>query len=72
MSMNVGKTDQLIRAVIGLALVVIPFTTGLSFFTNSYALYGTAAVGVVILLTSMFRICPLYSLMGIKTCAVKQ
>lgn len=69
MSVNVGKTDQIVRAVLGLILVILPFTVTLSLFENSYVVYGSVAVGAVLLLTSMFRMCPIYSMFGIKTCS---
>ncbi|PRY80552.1 Protein of unknown function (DUF2892) [Yoonia maritima] len=68
MTVNVGKTDQIVRAVVGLIFVIIPFTATLSLFDNSYAIYASVLIGAVLLLTSGFRICPIYSVLGIKTC----
>lgn len=70
MSVNVGRTDQMVRAVFGLILVLLPFTVTLSLFDNSYAVYASVAVGAVLLLTSGLRICPIYRVLGIKTCRV--
>lgn len=68
MTVNVGKTDQIVRALAGLILLVAPFTTSLPIFANTYAVYGAVLVGAVLLLTSMVRICPLYSVLGINSC----
>lgn len=68
MSINVGKTDQVLRAVAGLILLLTPFATNLPVFGNTYVAYGAALVGAVLLLTSMFRICPIYRVLGINSC----
>ncbi len=66
---NVGGIDRFIRIIVGLALL------GLVFFGKSipvigpYAMYGW--IGVIPLATGLFKFCPLYSLIGLKTCAPK-
>jgi hypothetical protein len=69
MTENVGKTDQVFRVIIGLVLL-LPFTTSLTIFDNINAVYGAVAIGAVLLLTFMFRVSPLYRVLGIKTCKV--
>lgn len=64
MTPNVGTTDRLIRAVLGAFLVLLPFLAGLG---------GTATailvvVGLVMLAVALTRVCPAYSILGIKTC----
>jgi len=63
MSFNEGTLDRSIRVVIGLALVCA-------------ALFGVlgawAWIGVVPLVTGFVGWCPLYSVLGIDTCATKQ
>ena len=66
MSLNVGKSDQVLRILIGLAVLLMPFTAGLSVFDDIYAV-GVAAV---LILTSIFYFYPAYSLLSIKTCEV--
>lgn len=56
---NVGGIDRILRIVLGivlLALVVVGPRT----------MWGL--IGVVPLVTGLFRTCPLYSLLGISTC----
>lgn len=56
---NVGGIDRTLRIVIGLALIIAAVTGSLS---------AWAWIGVVPLLTGLFGTCPLYSILGIKTC----
>jgi hypothetical protein len=62
MTTNVGLIDRALRAIVGLALI-------------GWALSGGpvwAWIGVVPLLTAGIGFCPAYTLLGIKTCPVKQ
>ncbi len=62
MTKNVGTIDRAARAILGLALI-------------AWALSGGpiwAWIGVVPLVTAAFSFCPLYSVLGLRTCpAVK-
>ena len=55
---NMGKTDRLIRVVLGVLLI------GNVFFALQHPV---GWVGVILLVTGIFGICPLYSLLGINT-----
>ncbi|MFN8610651.1 MAG: DUF2892 domain-containing protein [Vulcanimicrobiota bacterium] len=59
LSMNVGGADRVLRILVGLALI------GLALFGGK--IWGW--VGVVPLLTGLFRFCPAYLPFGIKTCS---
>jgi Protein of unknown function (DUF2892) len=63
MSMNMGRLDQYVRIVVGLALVAFAFQGGLSI--QGWHWFGLA--GFVLLLTAFFRSCPAYSVLGIST-----
>lgn len=65
---NVGGTEQLIRVILG---VVLLGAASLHFFTGTPAIVAYV-VGVVALLTGLIRFCPVWSLFGINTCALKQ
>jgi Protein of unknown function (DUF2892) len=58
---NVGSIDRILRIVGGLALIGL-------------ALAGTIGVwgyiGILPLLTGLFRTCPAYTLLGMSTCPV--
>ncbi len=62
MKPNVGSIDKNIRVIVGLVLL-------------AYALLGQGParwfglIGIVPLLTAFFGYCPLYTVLGIKTCA---
>lgn len=57
--MNEGKLDRIIRVVVGLALLSLTVV-------GPKSLLGL--VGAVPLLTGVFGFCPLYRLLGIRTC----
>jgi NADH:ubiquinone oxidoreductase subunit 4 (subunit M) len=59
MQVNVGGIDRVIRIVAGLALI------GLA-ATGTIGIWGY--IGVVPVLTGVFRFCPAYPLLGINTC----
>ena len=67
---NVGGIDRVLRFVVGIVLLLVPFVG-----TTVPALAGLGnwawvigAVGLVMLLTAIFRFCPAYPLLGISTC----
>jgi hypothetical protein len=59
MTRNVGMIDRVIRAIIGLALILWALSGGPVW----------AWIGVLPLLTAIFAICPGYSVLGLSTCA---
>ena len=63
MKVNVGTIDRVLRAVVGLVLI------GLA-ATDTIGVWGW--IGVVPLLTSLFRFCPAYTLIGASTCPMKK
>ncbi|HSG52436.1 MAG TPA: DUF2892 domain-containing protein [Rheinheimera sp.] len=61
MKANVGGIDKVLRIIGGVILIALTAT-------NMIGPWGW--IGVVPLLTGLFNFCPLYSLLGIKTCKV--
>jgi hypothetical protein len=59
MKVNVGGFDRVLRIVVGLVLIALAAT-------GTVGLWGW--IGVVPLLTGLFRFCPAYSLFGMNTC----
>lgn len=63
MQFNVGGIDRILRIIVGLVLIGL-------------AAAGTVGwwgwVGVIPLVTGLFRFCPLYALLGMNTCPVKR
>ena len=68
MKPNMGTLDRSIRAIVGIALIVL---WPLGYLQGTTAIV-VAVVGVVLLLTAMLRWCPPYSLLGINTGARDQ
>ncbi len=56
---NVGSVDRVLRIVLGIVLLALVFV-------GPKTMWGL--IGVVPLVTGLFRTCPLYSLFGIRTC----
>lgn len=70
MNINVGTTDRILRAALGAVLLFLAFFSGLPAFDAGVLKYGAAIVGVVMLVVAAVRMCPIYSIFGIKTCRV--
>jgi len=64
MTKNMGSIDQGIRLVVAVVLVVLYFSDTVTGILGIVAL----VVAGVFTLTSMLGFCPLYTLLGIKTC----
>jgi hypothetical protein len=62
MKVNVGTVDRALRIIVGLVLI------GLA-ATGTVGMWGY--IGVVPLLTGVFRFCPAYTLLGLNTCPMK-
>lgn len=67
MTGNVGTVDRALRFVIGVALIVAPLLDFMGLGASTVGAYSLMAVGAVLALTAIFGLCPLYSLLGIKT-----
>ncbi len=68
MKKNMGNLDRIIRVALALVVAVLYFT-GIISGTMAIVLGAIAAIFV---LTSLVGLCPLYSLVGIKTCKVAE
>ena len=67
MTKNVGGVEQTIRVVLGLLAVGLVALSGLPMWAAG--LMGV--VGVVALVTGGARYCPLWALLGVNTCPLK-
>ena len=61
MNANVGTLDRALRAALGLVLLAL---------TLSGVIGAWGWIGVVPLATAAFRFCPLYTVLGIRTCSL--
>ena len=67
---NEGTADRVIRVVIGIALLCLLFL--LRVHGPNYWIGWLGLIGLVPLLTGLLGACPMYSLLGIRTCKVSQ
>jgi len=63
MKFNVGSTDRVLRIIAGLVLI------GLA-ATNTVGIWGY--IGIVPLLTGIFKFCPAYAIFGLSTCPMEK
>ena len=63
MNTNVGGIDKILRIVVGLVLLSLVFI-------GPQTAWGW--IGIVPLATGLINWCPLYSLLGLNTCPIKQ
>lgn len=70
MRINVGSADRILRIIVGMALLILPFVSGLAFFANPVVLWGSVVVGLVLVVTALVRFCPLYTIFGLSSCKV--
>jgi sulfite exporter TauE/SafE len=68
MPVNVGTIDRVLRIIAGLALIA--FALGYIAPGSPYAKFGW--IGIVPILTALIGFCPAYTLLGIRTCPMKQ
>jgi Protein of unknown function (DUF2892) len=61
MRTNVGNIDRILRIIAGVALIALAAT-------HTVGAWGY--LGVIPLATALFRFCPAYALLGIRTCPV--
>jgi len=64
---NVGMIDRLLRLVIGAALITAPLINFMGLGASAAVTYLMIAIGVILGVTAVFGICPLYKLMGVST-----
>jgi len=63
-----GGVDRIIRLVVA-AVIVLLYAQGIIAGTIAYVLFAVAAIFA---LTSFVSFCPLYRVVGLNTCKVKQ
>lgn len=62
MKANVGSVDRILRIVVGLVLIALAAT-------GTVGVWGW--IGVVPVLTGLFKFCPAYTLLGMNTCPMQ-
>ncbi|MBI1173701.1 MAG: DUF2892 domain-containing protein [Sideroxydans sp.] len=62
MKLNVGGIDRTLRIIVGIALIGIA--------VSGVSVWGW--IGVVPLLTGIFKFCPAYAIFGLSTCPMQK
>lgn len=68
MTINLGSADRFIRVILGVVLLVLPFISGIALFASGLGTAISVVVGLVLIATSAMKFCPLYRILGIRTC----
>lgn len=63
MKFNVGTIDRVLRVIAGAALIALAAT-------GTVGVWGY--IGVVPLLTGLFKFCPAYAIFGLSTCPMER
>ena len=67
MTTNLGSIDRIVRLLIGVALIVAPLLNMPNIWANSTLAVASMGIGGVLILTSLFRFCPIYRDFGLST-----
>lgn len=60
---NVGNIDRIIRAILGIVLVAVPFVAG----WPTLGVVASVVAGAVLLGTAAFSFCPIYAVLGLSS-----
>lgn len=71
MKKNVGKLDRGIRILLALVLVLGYF---FNLYNNTFTVIAllALAIAIILLLTAIKGFCPLYQIIGLNSCKIKQ
>jgi len=67
MRLNVGNLDRVVRAIIGVVLLYLAFFSGMALFAGGVMKWGAVVIGVIMVATAAFSMCPIYSILGLST-----
>jgi cellulose synthase/poly-beta-1,6-N-acetylglucosamine synthase-like glycosyltransferase len=64
MKRNLGSTDKVIRYILAIVAILITLLSNVSGLTQAILI----AFAVIFIGTSLLSFCPLYAIVGLKTC----
>lgn len=67
-SVNVGSVDRIIRLVVGAVLIILPFISSSPLWSGAPMIWLLPIIGIILIATAFLRFCPLYKILGVKTC----
>jgi hypothetical protein len=65
MTANVGSADRIIRIIVGIVLLAFA-----ALYQGEWRWVGL--IGIVPIATALMRFCPLYTVLGIRTCPMSR
>lgn len=72
MDANVGSADRVVRFIAGALLVALPFLLSGGVWDLTATKVLMPVVGAILIGTAFMRFCPLYRLVGLRTCKAPQ
>ncbi len=63
---NVGMPDRIIRLVLGLILIALPFV-GIVEVAGTWLAWAAPIVGLILAATAFLSFCPIYRVLGLST-----
>jgi hypothetical protein len=71
---NIGAADRAIRFAIGFVLLLVSLLSMFADFFTGWGVWRVVAaiIGLVLVGTATFRICPAYMLLGIRTSEIRK
>ena len=70
MTANLGTIDRVVRLVFGIVLLAAPFVSGFAIFESGAVTIISVLAGIVLVGTSAMKFCPLYRIIGVRTCTL--
>lgn len=67
MKKNMGSIDKVVRVLLAISIALLYFFNVI----EGTVAYVLMAVAIALLVTSFINFCPLYALIGVNTCKVK-
>ncbi len=67
-SANVGQFDRIVRLLAGAVLIAAPIFFASAMPVGQLFSWGIPIVGAILVITAVFRFCPLYQLFGLSSC----
>jgi len=68
MSANMGNIDRVIRLLVAVAAIALVFIGPFASGGWGWERIALAGAGAIMLLTSLVKFCPLYRVLGLRTC----
>ena len=68
MTANLGTFDRILRLILGAVLIAAPLLDTPAIWSSAALVFASIGVGLLLVVTALFRFCPLYRILGLSTC----